>query len=267
MVMISSKSYTFEEALNATKNFRSKEVSVSESVAKFLYNCAKLVAGKDVIVETGAFIGYATIFLGFGSSTGNGVKVHSIDPWGLPPSSMESRRTYQDKLRISRKTFDEFLQNIKEAGLENLIIHHRAYAHTYSRVWPRNLTIGLLVIDGDHSEWGAYADYFLYSKYLADGATVIFHDFGDGSVERAVSRIDKSKIRDGLILGTGYESREAFAFKYIKSNRKNWLEKTYYYELSLRNRIKKTFPVTYKIIAIIPHLFKKITGKRKQFGK
>jgi len=237
--------YTFEEGLNATNNFRSREVSVSESVVKFLYNSAKLVTGKDVIVEIGAFIGYSTVFLGFGSLAGNGVQVHSIDPWGLPLSSMASRKTYQDKLRINRNTFGEFLQNIKEAGLETLVVPHRAYAHTSIAgfVAKKNLKIGLLFIDGDHSEWGAYTDYFLYSKYLTEGATVVFHDYGAKSVERAVSRIDKSKIRDGLIFGTEYEGREAFAFKHIKSDRKGWLEKISYYELSLRNRIAKTFPV------------------------
>jgi len=255
--------YSFEDALNATKKIGSK-VSVSESVALYLYNSAKLVTGKDVIVESGAFMGYSTIFLGLGSLAGNGVKVHSIDPWGLPPTSMESRMTYQDKLDINRKTFDEFLLNIKEAGFERIVVPHRAYAHTYSRFWPKNLTIGLLFIDGDHSEWGAYADFFLYSEYLANGATVIFHDFGAKSVERAISRIDKLKIRDGLIFGTSYQGKEAFAFKYIKSDGKRWLEKIYFYELSFINKIKKIMFI-YKLYLslrkITSYLFKKITGK------
>ncbi len=257
---------SFYDALNATKHIESKEVSVSEDVALYLYNSAKLVRKKDVIVETGAFMGYSTIFLGFGSFAGNRVKVHSIDPWGLPPSSMNSRMTYHDKLNINSKTLDKFLYNIKEAGLENIVVPHRAYAHIYNRVWPRNMTIGLLFIDGDHSEWGAYVDFFLYSKYLSNGATVIFHDFGDKSVERAVSRIDKLKIRDRLIFGTGYIGREAFAIKYIKSGgKRRWLDKFHYYELSFINEIEKNKYI-YKfhhsfLIKVISNIFKKIKAK------
>ena len=232
---------TIEEALRVAATVRYR--GISDQVARLLYASAQAVPPTQVIVEIGSCIGYSTIFLGFGSRNGAGARVHCLDAWGLPPSSAYSRDAYQEKLAIRYETFEEFLQNVRGAGLTDLVIPHRAYSHRYSRSWPGDLKIGLLFIDGDHSEWGAYADWFLYRPYLADGARVVFHDFGDPAVERAIRRIDSRAIRDGRVVGSGYKGREAFVFTYRHAGRSSWREAASYRQLCLWNACEPFLPL------------------------
>ena len=233
--------FTVEDAQRAAAEVRYK--GISDPIAHLLYASARHVPAEQAIVEIGSFVGYSTIFLGCGSRSGHGARVHCLDAWGLPPSSTYSEEAYADKLGIRHETFHEFLQNIQRAGLTDLVVPHRAYSYRYSRSWPGDLKIGLLFIDGDHSEWGAYADWFLYRPYLADGAAVVFHDFGDPAVARAVRRIDPRVIRDAQIVGPGYKGREAFVFRYRHVGGPSWGAVASYWQLSVWNACEPFLPI------------------------
>lgn len=232
---------TFEEALQKAQGVRYH--GISEPVARVLYTSAQAVPRDEAIVEIGSFVGYSTIFLSMGSRAGQGARVHCLDAWGLPPSSAYSKDAYQEKLAITSETFEEFLGNMTRAGLEDLMVPHRAYSYAFSRSWPKAIRIGLLFIDGDHSEWGAYLDWFLYRPFLADGARVVFHDFGDPAVARAARRIEPDLIRDVQIVGTGYDGREALVFSYQRHERISWRATASYIELSLKRVCEPWLPI------------------------
>ena len=235
---VAERDVTFEGAQRSASHVRYR--GISDDVARLLYTSAQRAPKDQAILEIGSFVGYSTIFLGFGSRAGCGAVVHCLDAWGLPPSSTYSKEAYEEKCGIRHETFDEFLQNVQRAGVTDLVVPHRAYSTRYSRLWPVDLKIGLLFIDGDHSEWGAYADWFLYRPYLADGARVVFHDFGDPAVTRAVRRIDAHLIGDGRIVGTGYQGREALAFSYRRDDRPDWRGSMHYAALSAWNAFEWT---------------------------
>ncbi|MBI2174003.1 MAG: class I SAM-dependent methyltransferase [Candidatus Omnitrophica bacterium] len=219
-IALAERSQSFEEIIKIAARVRYR--GISESVARLLYTVARAVPATQAIVEIGSFVGYSTAFLGFGAKSGFGAKVHCLDAWGLPASSLYSQDAYHDKLAINSSTLDEFLGNIRSFGLEEMIVTHRVYSYRFSELWPKEQLIGLLFIDGDHSEWGAFADWFLYRPYLADGATVIFHDYGDPAVERATRQVGPRFIKDARILGTGYKGREALALTYRLSKHWDW---------------------------------------------
>lgn len=235
-------SLTFEDALRTASSIRYQ--GISQPVARLLYALAQQVLPGHAIVEIGSCLGYSTVFLGCGSRSGGGAAVHCLDAWGLPASSTYSDEAYAKGLEITEGTFREFRSTIERAGLSDLVIPHRAYSHRYSRQWPRELAIGLLYIDGDHSEWGAYADWFLYRPHLADGAHVVFHDYGARAVERAVRRIEPEAIREPRIVGTGYGGREALVFRYQgRGDTPPWPARAAHWELSLRNWLEQSLPI------------------------
>lgn len=236
-----AKDATFEAALRQAQEARYH--GISEPVARLLYASACDVPRHEAIVEIGSFVGYSTVFLGMGSRAGQGAMIHCLDAWGLPPSSMYSRDAYREKLAITNDTFAEFLTTITRAGVDGLVVPHQAYSHQYSRQWPAGMKIRLLFIDGDHSEWGAYADWYLYRPHLADGATVVFHDYGDPAVARAVRRIDRRMMGQGRTVGTGYQGREAFVFSYRHQDRTSWRAAAGYLELSVWRRCEPYLPL------------------------
>ena len=238
---VTEQGITFEEAQRAASRVRYR--GISDDVARLLYASAQRVPSGQAILEIGSFVGYSTIFLGFGSRSGSGARIHCLDAWGLPPSSAYSQDAYAEKLGIVHETFDEFRRNVQQAGFEDLVVPHRAYSYRYSRLWPVDLKIGLFFIDGDHSEWGAYADWFLYQPHLADGATVVFHDFGDPAVARAVRRIDHRAIRNARVTGSGYKGREAFVFTYRRVDGPSWRAVASYWHLSMWNACEPFLPM------------------------
>lgn len=188
---------------------------ISDALTRFLYEQASLVPSHQHIVEIGSFVGYSTIFLAGGGKAGFGAGVHCVDPWGLQPSSSYSAGEYADKLHIDDSVLKEFRGNIRRAGLEERVVEHRAYGHEEGLRWTRGPgSIGLLFIDGDHSEWGAFIDFHHWRAWLADNAYVVFHDFGDGQVTLACMRINRRCMRDARLVGSSYGGREALAFRY-----------------------------------------------------
>jgi hypothetical protein len=230
----------FGDALRAADPIRYH--GISEPVARLLFALARDVPAEQAIVEIGSCAGYSTVFLARGAAIGGGATVHCLDPWGLPASSAYSEEAYAAGLRVGEDTWREFQANVARAGLGGSVVAHRAHAHRYSRRWPRALAIGLLYVDGDHSEWGAYADWHLWRPHLADGAAVVFHDYGLASVERAVRRIEPGVMREARVVGTGYRGQEALAFRYRRGARVAWRARAAYWELAAGNALSRTPP-------------------------
>ena len=71
-------------------------------------------------------------------------------------------------------TYDDFVANLKSAGVFDRVEIKRVYSHALAREWKD--PIRFLWIDGDHTYEGAKVDVDLFKPYLADGAIVAMHD-------------------------------------------------------------------------------------------
>jgi len=140
---------------------------LAENEIRFLGTLAVCTPASGAIVEIGSFKGKSTVMLAtMARKYGLGCVV-AIDPHqGLsylgPDMPQQS------------PTLNEFLANIKSAGLDANVEVQRGYSPEVARDWRR--PIRLLWIDGDHSYKGCKEDFELFSPYLAEGAVVAFHD-------------------------------------------------------------------------------------------
>jgi predicted O-methyltransferase YrrM len=140
---------------------------LGENEIRFLGILAACTPAKGAIVEIGSFKGKSTVVLATMAAKYGLGPVVAIDPHqGLsylgPGAPQQS------------PTFDEFLGNVRSAGLEANVEVQRAYSRDVAKTWSR--PIRLLWIDGDHSYKGCKEDFDLFSPCLADGAVVAFHD-------------------------------------------------------------------------------------------
>lgn len=132
---------------------------------KLLYNLAKNCK-KGAIVEIGSWKGKSTICLGSGSLVGKKLKVYAIDP-----------HTGSDEQKIKGKniwTFDEFKKNIKNVGLDDMIVPIVKTSKEASDDFDED--VGLLFIDGDHSYDMVKLDFDLWYPKVRYGGIIAFHD-------------------------------------------------------------------------------------------
>jgi len=151
---------------------RIKEISrnipgwLPDAQGEFLYNAAKNCRGKGVIVEIGSWKGKSTIWLAKGSKEGSNTKIYSIDPHTGSSDHKKSGVVW---------TFEEFKENIKRAGVEDIVVPIVKTSEDAAQDWARK-PIELLLIDGAHEYEMVKLDFDLWSPYLIEGGIIAFHD-------------------------------------------------------------------------------------------
>ena len=123
--------------------------------------------GAGAIVEIGSFKGKSMVGLASLAAHYGFGPVISIDPHTAPSVT-------DPLLGAQASSFDDFIANLRAAGIEQHVEAHRAPSREVAKGWDR--PIRLLWIDGDHTYAGAKEDFDLFSPHLADGAIVAFHD-------------------------------------------------------------------------------------------
>ena len=128
---------------------------------------AALAPAKGRNLEIGSFkgrstvgIAYVTLHLGLGH-------VVAVDPHTSPAST-------DPDLRGKTTSYDDFVANLRAAGVFERVEIRRAYSYDLAREW--NEPIRFLWIDGDHTYEGAKADLEMFKPFLVDGAIVAMHD-------------------------------------------------------------------------------------------
>jgi len=140
---------------------------LSENEARFLGTLAACSPAKGNIVEIGSFQGRSTVMLGTVAARFGFDSVVAIDPH-------EGLGYISPDIPCQSPTFDEFLANLKSAGLENFVEPRRTHSREVGKTWNR--PIRLLWIDGDHTYKGCKEDFDLFFPHLAEGGIVAFHD-------------------------------------------------------------------------------------------
>ena len=116
-----------------------------------------------VIVEIGSWKGKSTAALARGASRVHDEKIYAIDPHGVPPE--------EGYLQATR---DEFLDNIKRAGVEARVVPMIMTSEAAVEGWDK--PIRLLWIDGDHRYEPAKLDFTLWEPFLVEGGILAMHD-------------------------------------------------------------------------------------------
>jgi len=178
-------------------------LSPNEQVTLF----SKALNVKGAIVEIGSWKGKSTIMLAYGSIAGNGNKVYAIDPHTGRPDVPE------EYLKID--TFQEFQNNIKNAGVSNVVVP--IVKKSEDAISDVTEPVSMLFIDGDHSYESTLKDLELWYPKLVDGGVVAFHDTLSKQlgvkkvVEKYVYKPSKFKFRvlflvDSMLIAQKYDN-------------------------------------------------------------
>jgi predicted O-methyltransferase YrrM len=197
------------------------EGQLAYSEAELLYKLARQCTGKGVIVEVGSFQGKSTIFLGKGSLSGSETTVYAIDP-----HKGEMHKGIQDY----SPTWDNFLSNIDQYGVKNIITPIRATSENAANSF--NEPIELIFIDGLHDYQSVEKDFNMWFPKVIDGGIMAFHDTcnsHEGSRDVAYKYVYKSK----QIKKAGLVNSITFGYKHKNSK----LYSLNNYSLLLKNKL------------------------------
>jgi predicted O-methyltransferase YrrM len=159
---------------------------LGKSEARFLGLLAACVPARGAIVEIGSFKGKSTVMLASVAAHYGLGPVIAIDPHTAPAVT-------DAKIAPGSSTFEEFMNALRSAQVEDGVEIHRAYSREAAKGWNR--PIRLLWIDGDHTFEGTREDFELFSPYLSNGAVVAMHDAlhaYEGPIRVFVERILRS---------------------------------------------------------------------------
>jgi predicted O-methyltransferase YrrM len=116
------------------------------------------------IVEIGSARGRSACFMGMALKENGSGKLYAIDP--------HTRTAWNDEDSVD--TYPILLGNVETLGLQAQVEVLRETSDHVARDWT--LPIDLLFIDGDHSYDGVKHDWELFSPFVRQFGSVIFHD-------------------------------------------------------------------------------------------
>jgi MMP 1-O-methyltransferase len=143
---------------------------MNPGVGPALYQLAQQVPSDQAIVEVGSFKGKSTCYLACGSRDGHGAPVVAVDPWDLA-GNVYGKHGFTRP--VVRETFEAQLKKMRVRGR---VLAKQAFSVDAAAVYD-GPKIGLLFIDGDHTEAAVRADVEAWSPHLAAGHTIAFDDY------------------------------------------------------------------------------------------
>lgn len=174
---------------------------LTEREARFLMAAIALAPADGANVEIGSFKGRSTAGLAYVARHYGLGTVVAIDPHTCPSPT--------DPVLIGQDdTFDNFVDNIAQAGLSDAVDPRRAYSNEVAAGWTE--PIRFLWIDGDHSYAAAQSDLRLFKSFLADGALVAMHDVL-GTWEGPLRVFDEDVLRSSDFGPAGFTGSIAWA--------------------------------------------------------
>lgn len=165
---------------------------ISADVGDVLADLASQVPGDRAIVELGSYRGKSTAYLATGAGIGRGAPVFAVDPWDTPGNAT-GRFGFADP--ATRLRFVEQLKDVKLRGVPLLdrVTPLRGFSTDVARHWLR--PIGLLYVDGSHTEKDVAADVAAWAKFIPAGGVIAFDDYRterNPGVARVVDRLRAS---------------------------------------------------------------------------
>lgn len=142
-----------------------------------LFETALSYAEVGPIVEIGTYCGKSTIFLGAAAGATGG-KVFTVDHHRGSEEHQVGWEYHDvglvDEASGKFDTLPHFRRTITEAGLDKQVVAVVGASVDVAAVWGAPL--GVLFIDGGHSEEAAQNDYAEWSPHVAVGGALVIHD-------------------------------------------------------------------------------------------
>ena len=144
-----------------------------------LRDFAKQVPADQAIVELGVFKGRSTGWLAYGSHTGNGAHVFSVDPWesGVVPVGYEVHAPTVVEY-VKSETREAWEAHVERVGAQGRVTPIQSTAVEAAAEWS-GPKVGLLFHDALHRKEDVEADLRAWLPHLADDAVIVVHDVGD----------------------------------------------------------------------------------------
>lgn len=139
-------------------------------VGEALAGLAAAVPEDQAIVEVGSFRGKSTAYLAAGSKAGNGAPVFAVDAWDLPGNPYGKHGFSAPAIR------EQFEAQLRAVRLRSRVTAIRSFSIDAARGWV-GPPIGLLFIDGDHTEPAVRGDVTAWAPHLAERHSLAFDDY------------------------------------------------------------------------------------------
>jgi hypothetical protein len=145
-----------------------------------LYEAALAGAKRGPLLEIGSYCGKSTIYLGAAARARDTV-VYSIDHHRGSEEHQVGQAFFDPRL-VDREngevdTLPTFRRTISEAVLDDVVIAIVARSEIVARAWA--VPVGLVLIDGGHTEEAARRDYEGWAPFVLPGGLLTIHDVFD----------------------------------------------------------------------------------------
>lgn len=141
-----------------------------------LYEAGLRAARVGPLLEIGSYCGKSAIYLG-SAARAAGTVLFSVDHH-RGSEEQQPGQAYFDPLLLGPDgrvdTLPEFRRTLAAAGLESVVIAVVGDSGTVAAHWATPL--GLVFIDGGHTEAAAQGDYEGWSRFLCQGGLLAIHD-------------------------------------------------------------------------------------------
>jgi MMP 1-O-methyltransferase len=161
----------FRQAAAAARGFMPPEEGVA------LHDTAAQYARLGPVAEIGTYCGKSTIYLAAGASQAGQVVVtvdHHRGSEEIQPGWEHHDPELVDPASGRMDSLPFFRANLAASGLEEQVIAVIGRSAQVSRLWQTPL--GMLFIDGGHSEVHVVTDYEGWAPWVAQGGALAFHD-------------------------------------------------------------------------------------------
>jgi MMP 1-O-methyltransferase len=152
---------------------------LSEAEGTRLFELAAAVSWLGPCLEIGTYCGKSTLFLAEGCRIAGRHPVFTVDHHAGSVEQQPGEAYFDADLFEPEEgvvtTLPTFLRNVRSAGLKDWIVPIIGDSRRLARYWPTG-DLGLLFIDGGHSEEDAFADYYGWSRRVLPGGYLCIHD-------------------------------------------------------------------------------------------
>lgn len=168
-----------------------------------LYEAGLSGAERGPLLEIGSYCGKSTIYLGAAAREKKTV-LYSIDHHRGSEEHQVGEEFHDPRLVDPATgeidTLPTFRRTISGAGLDDVVIGIVARSEVVASTWGTPL--GLVLIDGSHSEESARRDYEGWAGHVVTGGLLVIHDVFDDPAEggRAPHCIYVSALRSGAFV-------------------------------------------------------------------
>ncbi len=150
---------------------------LADDEGQALYQQALHASTLGPCLEVGSYCGKSTVYLGCACRRQNSV-LYALDHHRGSEEHQLGEEYHDPELydaqRAAVDTFPAFRHTIARAGLEDTVVPIVASSALASRQWSTPL--GMVFIDGGHSEEAAQTDYRSWAGHIVSGGILAIHD-------------------------------------------------------------------------------------------